>query len=85
MMVEELLMQEREEWIEEGKAIGRLETKAADIGSVLQLKGDIPREMLRKIRLIEDINVLDEIFQYSLRHDSLKEISDYLDGIIATA
>ena len=33
MMVEELLMQEREEWIEEGKAIGRLETKAADIGS----------------------------------------------------
>ncbi len=85
MMVEELLMQEREEWIEEGKAIGRLETKVSDISSVLQLKGEVPREMLRKIRLIEDINVLDDIFQYSLRHDSLKEISDYLDGIIATA
>ena len=73
MLLEEMMMDERKAGRAEGLAEGLLSTRKEDILKILSLKGFTSDDLTEKINMINEVSVLDSLFEAAIASTSLEE------------
>ncbi|MDO4167911.1 MAG: hypothetical protein Q4D32_10965 [Eubacteriales bacterium] len=80
MLFEEMMKDE----FKAGKAEGKIEGKIEDILEVLADLGSVSDSLKERIRLVQDDQVLNEVFRLARKSGSIGEFQERLDAMLGT-